>query len=68
MDLEQEDEVGSPRHDPSQGENRGPDNGHAGGGRRSSMLGNVLVVVIAIAVVTLLIVLHLTGLLGPGAH
>jgi hypothetical protein len=36
--------------------------------RRLPMLGGILVIVIAIALVVLLVVLHLTGTIGPGTH
>jgi hypothetical protein len=36
--------------------------------RRLSMLGGILIIVIAIALVVLMVLLHLTGTLGPGVH
>jgi hypothetical protein len=36
--------------------------------RRPSLLGGILVIAIAIAFVVLIVILHLTGTLGPGAH
>jgi hypothetical protein len=45
------------------------DRGAAGGtGRRPSMLGGILAIAIAIALVVLIVLLHLTGTIGPGAH
>lgn len=43
----------------------GPDRGAAPGTRRWAF---VLGIMIAIAVVVLMVVLHVTGTLGPGAH
>ena len=52
---------------PDTGEDRsvGPDGGSPTGTPRWV---SVLGIVIAIALVLLLVVLHLTGVLGPGAH
>jgi hypothetical protein len=36
--------------------------------RRLSKLGGMLAIVIAIAFVVLVVVLHLTGAIGPGVH
>jgi len=39
-----------------------------GARRRLPMLGGILVIAIAIALVALMVLLHLTGTLGPGVH
>lgn len=45
------------------------DEGPAGGTRRRrSVLGGVLVIAVAIGLVVLIVILHLMGTLGPGAH
>jgi TctA family transporter len=36
--------------------------------RRRSLLGGILVIAIAIGLVALIVLLHLTGTVGPGAH
>ena len=59
----------SPRH-PEDEEDAGmADRGPAGGARsRPSLLGGILVIAITIGLVVLIVILHLTGTLGPGAH
>jgi hypothetical protein len=43
--------------------------GEAGGTRRRpSLFGGILVIAIAIGIVVLMVILHLTGTLGPGSH
>jgi len=63
--------MGDPtRHsEPGEDAGVGADRGAAGGTRRRvSMLGGILVIAIAIALVVLMVLLHFTGTLGPGVH
>jgi hypothetical protein len=59
-----------PRHsEPEEDAGVEASRGATGGTRRwLSMLGGILVITIAMALVVLIVLLHLTGTLGPGAH
>jgi len=57
--------TGPPRH-PGTDVNGGP--GHEGSPGGASRWGVVLGVTIAIALLALIVLLHLTGTIGPGAH
>ena len=57
------------RSEPEEDADAEADRGETGGTRRRlSMLGGILVIAIAIALVVLIVFLHLTGTLGPGGH
>ena len=57
------------RSEPEEDAGAEADLGATGGTRRRlSMLGGILVIAIAIALVVLIVFLHLTGTLGPGGH